>query len=408
LPSTEPPTIRGGSAAPTLSDKVRSLRIEPPPRKTGGSAGVAWLLCLVFAAAAAFFGYKAYGPRLEAAGEASAAPTGTQANSTPAQSASPAPAHGSIVLESKGYIVPAHQILVSPKVSGMVRTLRIVKPGESLAAGRPLEEGERVQKGDILAILETTDYEADVARTKALLSAAEQRLAMEHKNLPNEIERALAELNEAKTNRDYLKTVLDRSEKLAKTNAISPNELEQRRSDFEAGSHRVERLQNAVELVRGPQVERLKLAEAEVSQARAELTKAEWRLDNCTILAPVSGTILKKNVEEGNIVNPIAFNGSFSICDMADLSQLEVDLSIQERDVSKVYKGQRCVIRCEAYPDRPYHGTVSRLMPIADRAKGAVPVRVKIRVPAEEEGIYLKPEMGAVVSFYAAGEAENP
>jgi hypothetical protein len=59
LPSTEPPTIRGGSAAPTLSDKVRSLRIEPPPRKTGGSAGVAWLLCLVFAAAAAFFGYKA-------------------------------------------------------------------------------------------------------------------------------------------------------------------------------------------------------------------------------------------------------------------------------------------------------------------------------------------------------------
>jgi hypothetical protein len=59
-------------------------------------------------------------------------------------------------------------------------------------------------------------------------------------------------------------------------------------------------------------------------------------------------------------------------------------------------------VRSEAYPDRPYNGYVSRLMPIADRAKGAVSVRVKVRIPAEEEGVYLKPEMGAVVTFYAA------
>ena len=114
---------------------------------------------------------------------------------------------------------------------------------------------------------------------------------------------------------------------------------------------------------------------------------------------PVSGTILKKNAEEGNIVNPIAFNGSFSLCGMADLSDLEVDLSIQERDVARVFKGQKCKIRAEAYPERTYEGYVSRLMPIADRAKGAVPVRVKVAVPAEEEGIYLKPEMGVNVSF---------
>ena len=49
--------------------------------------------------------------------------------------------------------------------------------------------------------------------------------------------------------------------------------------------------------------------------------------------------------------------------------------------------------------ERVYEGEVSRLMPIADRAKGAVPVRVKITVPREEEGVYLKPEMGALVSF---------
>ena len=98
-------------------------------------------------------------------------------------------------------------------------------------------------------------------------------------------------------------------------------------------------------------------------------------------------------------MNPIAFNGSFSLCDLADLSDLEVDLSIQERDVSKVYPRQACQIRTEAYPDRVYEGFVDRLMPIADRAKGAVPVRVKVRVAKSEEGVYLKPDMSAVVTF---------
>ena len=84
---------------------------------------------------------------------------------------------------------------------------------------------------------------------------------------------------------------------------------------------------------------------------------------------------------------------------MADLADLEVELDITERDVSKVIKGMPCRIRAEAYSDRIYPGYVDRLMPIANRAKGAVPVRVKIKVPKEEEGVYLKPEMGAVVAF---------
>ena len=113
--------------------------------------------------------------------------------------------------------------------------------------------------------------------------------------------------------------------------------------------------------------------------------------------APIAGTILKKNAEEGNIVNPVAFNGSFSLCEMADLSDLEVELTIQERDIARVFPGQACEVRGEAYADRAYAGVVSRLLPIADRAKGAVPVRVKLRVPAEEGGLYLRPEMSATV-----------
>ena len=140
-------------------------------------------------------------------------------------------------------------------------------------------------------------------------------------------------------------------------------------------------------------------AEAEVREAEADLVKARWRLDNCKIRAPIDGTILKKNAEEGNLVNPIAMNGSYSLCDLADLSDLEVELTIEERNISKVIPGQKCKVRTDAYPERVYEGVVSRLMPIADRNKAAIPVRVKVTVPREEEGIYLKPDMTAMVSF---------
>ena len=94
-------------------------------------------------------------------------------------------------------------------------------------------------------------------------------------------------------------------------------------------------------------------AEADMRVAKADLEKAKWNLDNCEIKAPVSGTILKKSAEKGNIVNPIAFNISASLCDMADLADLEVDLKIQERDIAKLKKGQPCMAMPEAYQNDP-------------------------------------------------------
>jgi multidrug resistance efflux pump len=152
--------------------------------------------------------------------------------------------------------------------------------------------------------------------------------------------------------------------------------------------------------VNGSRVEDITEAMADVNVAKARLRKAEWRLENCTIRAPIAGTILTKKAELGNLVNPLAFAGtSGAVCEMADLSDLEVELDVTERDISKVEPEMPCTIRAEAYPDKPYKGVVSRLMPIANRAKGSVPVRVKVSVPKDEEGKFLKPEMGAVVAF---------
>ena len=94
---------------------------------------------------------------------------------------------------------------------------------------------------------------------------------------------------------------------------------------------------------------------------------------------------------------------------MAELNNLEVELDIQERDISKVRENQLCQVMPEAWQadsnflathPRGYVGYVSRIMPQANRSKGAIPVRVKIVVPPGEQGKFLKPEMGAMVTFF--------
>ena len=382
-----------GAHAP-LSERVRSLRL-PHASSQDGSGGrwFPWTLCVLLAGTTAVFGYLAFG-RLKAEEAAAVAPAGTDVGEVETGSAAPPP-EGGIVLESKGHITPARQILVSPKVSGMVVEL-------------PIEEGQRVKKGDVLARLETDEYQADYDRAGASLSAAMHRRDELQRYRPEEVGQARAELAEAQAQLEQLQDQWDRDQQLYKKNLISQQEHEASQSQFHAMERRVERLKYAYQLMEaGPRVERKEAAAADVKQAEAELAKAAWRLKNCTILAPISGTILKKNAEEGNIVNPVAFNGSFSLCEMANLADLEVELLIAERDVAKVFHRQRCKVRTEAYQERVYQGWVDRIMPIADRGRAAIPVRVKVRVPREEEGVYLKPEMGAIVTFLSEKVADK-
>jgi multidrug resistance efflux pump len=394
-PSTPP------RAAGDLREQVQSLRLPPAHETRRSATGVlAWVVCGVLLLTNAATGYLWWTQRVaKSTANPAAQPAVSEGNrAAPGGAAGngAAAAPGEIALESKGYIQPTHQILVSPKVAGMVLKLDI-------------EEGMRVEKGQELAVIETTEYQAEHDRAKATMELMHQRvLELERGNRPEEIARADAELAEAQETLTELERDYRRINGLREQNASSEQALTQSQSLFLAQQQRVSALTSALALMKeGPRVERIEQARAEFRQSEAEYARAAWRLDNCTIRAPISGTILTKNAEEGNIVNPVAFNGSFSLCDMADLSDLEVELDIQERDVSKVFKGQRCKVRAEAFPERTYDGIVSRLMPIADRAKGSVPVRVKLTVPKDEEGVYLKPEMGALVTFYKEAAPES-
>lgn len=380
-----------------LRSRVQSLRI-PENQKRSGGRGWLWFLILLLLGSNGYTGFRLY-RLLQSSGEPQAgsatvapssspeATTGESAAATiapPTQSAS----KSLIALESRGYITPARQILVSPKVSGALLTLNI-------------EEGQRVTKGEVLAEIETTEYKAEFDRQTALLAAARQRLLeLETGTRPEEVSQAEAELSEAQTELGESERQYKRQLQLSKQSAGADTNLTQAETNYHTQQRRVERAKLALELLKkGPRMERIEVARAEVQQVQADLDRAVWRLGNCTIKAPISGTILRKNSEEGNVVNPVAFNGSYSVCEMADLSNLEIELKILEADIKKIRVGQRCTVTADAWPDRKYEGRVDRLMPIADRAQGAIPARVKVQVPTEEEGVYLKPEMSAVVTF---------
>lgn len=137
------------------------------------------------------------------------------------------------------------------------------------------------------------------------------------------------------------------------------------------------------------------IAEARVAVARARADLAAYRVECTVVRAPVSGTVVAKRAEVGSRVDPRGHLLSATICELVDLRRLDVELSVQERDVPLVFVGQACTIKPEAFPDASYKGRVVRFLPMADRAKGALGVRVRIEVPAGDTR--LRPELGAIV-----------
>ncbi|OAI47794.1 hypothetical protein AYO44_08845 [Planctomycetaceae bacterium SCGC AG-212-F19] len=172
---------------------------------------------------------------------------------------------------------------------------------------------------------------------------------------------------------------------------LDPAFYEAARDLAQAKLHRAQLLVKKAEA--GANKEDVALAEADVSIAKAELRIAQTRLDGTIVRAPITGTVLTKKVEVGSMVNPTAA----SICEMADLRQLEVDVWVQEQDFAKVSIGQKCLIQVEASPKTQYQGRVARILPLVDRSKGAVGVRV--RLDASKTMDTLRPEMRARVEF---------
>jgi RND family efflux transporter MFP subunit len=354
-----------------LSDRVRSLRLSDKTQGGGGSRSsvIPWTVCALLVLMTAAFGYRAYMVTPVAAPDSQAVnPAATPATGTTSTASA---ASGELALEVKGYITPIHQIQVSPKIGGQLVWL-----------APKFEEGAFFKKGDELAHIEDVDYKTDHDHYKSMHASA------------------MRDLEEQKANLEQLRLNLKRTSQLASTNAAAAADYEVAKYGFDALERRVFKFESTIEM------------------AKADLAKAKWRLDNTIITAPVTGTILTKKAEWGNLVNPSAFsNGlSASLCDMADLTELEVEVKVLERDRPSVFAGQKCWVMPESFQrddtfrkehPRGYEGVVSRIMPNADRSANAIPVRVKVLFSEEEvrlyheqgKWMYLIPDMSATVSF---------
>ncbi len=417
-PTAPPPAEANGE----LRNRVQQIRLDTQLGRRSGGGGASWLpwvLCVLLALAWAGVAVRSYknAPK-DAAAAAEAGQSGSAGPSGAGPGGSSAAAEGgAIQVEVKGYLTPARQIAVSPiDVGGRIIELNFV-------------EGQRCEKGYVLAQLDPSSYAAARDEAAALLAQAKQRRDAARERLADlrgsenpppgsvrdlEIKQVEAQIKEADAQQKKAQDDLTRLEQV--TQARSGREYVQAQNDLSAAAARKAKLEADLGLLKkGSRPEKILAAEADlaaaesdIKAAEARLTQAQWRLDNCTIKAPITGTVLTKKAELGNLVNPMAFGAtSGAVCDMADLSDLEADLEIPEREISKLKVGQPCRVRADAFPDRTYRGVLDRIMPIANRAKSIVNVRVKVKLPdGEVPGTYLKPEMGAVVSFLPMTEAK--
>jgi len=138
---------------------------------------------------------------------------------------------------------------------------------------------------------------------------------------------------------------------------------------------------------------------AAVTAAKGGADVAQTYVDWCTIRSPINGVVMEKLVNPNELVMPQSFGGargpSTALMAVADPKDLQVEIDVNEADLSKISLGQKCRVSPEAYPDKSYGGVVAEVAPEADRAKGTLQIKVQILNPDH----FLTPELSAKVEF---------
>jgi HlyD family secretion protein len=144
---------------------------------------------------------------------------------------------------------------------------------------------------------------------------------------------------------------------------------------------------------------RLDSARAQLREAQAALEVAQTYLSWTVIRSSLDGVVLEKLADAGELVTPQSFGGtrgpSTALLAIADPKDLQVEIDLNEADLVKVFRNQKCKVSPEAYPEKSYEGVVVEIAPEANRQKGTLQVKVQIKSPDE----FLTPELSAKVDF---------
>src|SRR5215831_9383505 len=242
-----------------------------------------------------------------------------------------------VLLTGSGYIVTRHKyITIGTKILGQI-------------VEEPIEEGQHIKAGDVLARIDDRDYQA-------------------------QLRQAIAMRNVAKANLHLLQDKANRARHLM-TGAISTD-------DFETAITAAE------------------VAQAQLKRDEAAVDYAKFNVNQCVIRSPINGIVLKKYREVGDTINfggqIQAGGGATDIAQLADTDDMRAEVDINEADMAKVGIGSPVVVTLDSYPDKQFDAAVVKVYPEADRQKGTVKIEVQIARPDLQ---IIKPEMSAKVSF---------
>ena len=254
-----------------------------------------------------------------------------------------------ILFEAQGFITATRSARVSSHVLGIVKDVLV-------------EEGTWVKKGSVMAHLDDVDARIE-------LDLAEARL------LPLKARKTSAEAQYKKLQLDYERQQVLFEKKLS-------------------SKAQTEALHTEVEVAYAA----LKNVWAEEKLAILQIEQQRQKLENYVIRAPFSGVVVAKNAQRGEVLAPTGADGGFTrtgIYTVVDMTSLEVLVDVSERMIAKVQKKAPTEIHFYAYNDLMVPGRVLQVMPVADRAKGTI--RVRVALIGQDPRIV--PDMGAKVSF---------
>ncbi len=368
-----------------METELKNLRIDRTERRTRESKPVVQLIVISLVLVAVAFGVLLAYQKVNAAVPVQVVQVQSPMNESAAGE--------QVILTATGYIVAAHKIEVASKVVGRVAWIGV-------------EKGDRVKAGQVLVRLEDDEYRAQLLQDQGQLANLEAKLEeLQNGSRPEEVAKARADVEQAKADLQDAKTSLDRTKQLVTEGVLAKQSLDDAQSKYDGDAAKVASLQRTLDLaVLGPRKEEIAQVRGQIEQARGGLEYAQTELDNTIIKAPVTGTILDRNVEKGEFVTNgfVGDKGAKGfLVTMADLNDLQVELDITQSDFPKLGPRQKGIITTDAYPDRKYQGAIEQVSPEADRAKATVQVKVRVLNPDD----YLRPDMNATVSFYNEAKA---
>lgn len=276
-------------------------------------------------------------------------------------------------------IAPFKRVQVVPEVNGTLQEI-------------PVDIGDTVEKGEVIARIDSENIALQVKQAKAALKIAQANLSKAKKGArKEEIKRAEAAHQQALANFHNAEKDLQRAEDDYSRGAIPEEALDKAKLGFEVAKAQLAQAEANLELTRkGARDEDIQIAEANVKNARASLELARSRLEDCTIKAPISGTVEERFADEGSVVGP-----GQPLLSIVDISLVKIVLHIGEEILDKVPLTQKIAVTVENYLDQVFTPQEINIAPTMDPRSRKIKVEVIIPNP----DLRLKPGMFARIKL---------